>query len=174
MKLFADFMSAEDFIEKLIPNFWSFLIQLLSLIVLIIFVIIFAYKPVKKILKKRQDYIEGNIRASEEVKAQAIVKEREASELVIAKQKEANQIIIDAKKVAEEKRNEILDSAAKELDEMKIKAVEELKQEELEAKEAIRKEMIDIALDASSILLKREVSSEDNKRLVEDFIKDIE
>ena len=74
MNLFADFMSAKDFIEKLIPNFWSFLIQLLSLIVLIVVIIVFAYKPVKKILKTRQDYIDimsyfdcvGFMRISEE------------------------------------------------------------------------------------------------------------
>ena len=81
MKLFIDFINAKDFIEKLIPNFWSFLIQLLSLIVLIIVVIFVAYKPVKKILQKRQDYIVNNIRESEEAKAKAIIQEREAREL---------------------------------------------------------------------------------------------
>ena len=174
MNLFADFMSAKDFIEKLIPNFWSFLIQLLSLIVLIVVIIVFAYKPVKKILKTRQDYIESNIQDAEKAKANAILQEREAKELVLSKQKEANEIIVAAKEAAEAQKQQILDQTQLELVEMKEKAIEEIKQEEAEAKETIRKEMIDIALDASSVLLKREVTSDDNKRLVEDFIKDIE
>lgn len=168
------FMSVDEFINKLVPNGWSTLIQLLALIVLIIFVIIFAYKPVKKMLKKRQDYIENNIRESEEAKAAAIIKEREVNELVLERRKEADQIIASAKDAAEIKKAEILDSAAQEANEIREKAIEQIRQEELEAKESIRKEMVDIALDASSLLLKREISSEDNKRLVEDFIKDIE
>lgn len=168
------FINPQEFIDKLVPNGWSTLIQFLALIVLIVVVIIFAYKPVKKMLMKRQEYIENNIRESEEAKAAALIKEREVNELVLAKRKEADQIINDAKASAEVKKAEILDSATQEVNEIKEKALEQIKQEELEAKESIRKEMIDIALDASSLLLKREISSEDNKRLVEDFIKDIE
>lgn len=168
------FIDPQDFIDKLVPNGWSTLIQFLALIVLIVVVIIFAYKPVKKMLMKRQEYIENNIRESEEAKAAAMIKEREVNEFVLVKRKEADQIIIDAKTIAEVKKAEILDSATQEVNEIKEKALEQIKQEELEAKESIRKEMVDIALDASSLLLKREISSEDNKRLVEDFIKDIE
>ena len=55
-------LSSDDFTSKLIPNWPSFVTQLAALVVLIIVVIVFAYKPVKKILKKRQDHIEENIK----------------------------------------------------------------------------------------------------------------
>lgn len=42
----------DDYISKIIPNWVSFTAQLGALIVLIIMIIIFAYKPVKKIIKK--------------------------------------------------------------------------------------------------------------------------
>ena len=47
--------------EKLVPNLLSFVVQFLSFLVLIIAVFVLAYKPVKKILKKRADYIENEI-----------------------------------------------------------------------------------------------------------------
>ena len=82
-------LTAQEFIDKLIPNFWSFLIQLLALVVLIIATIFLAYKPVKKMLAKRQEHIEENILQAEEAKAKAIIHEREASQLLLDKRKEA-------------------------------------------------------------------------------------
>ena len=60
-------LTAQEFIDKLIPNFWSFLIQLLALVVLIIATIFLAYKPVKKMLAKRQNCIEENILEAEKI-----------------------------------------------------------------------------------------------------------
>ena len=48
--------SSEDFLNKLFPNFWSFLINLLALIVLFVVIFFLAYMPVKKFVKARQDY----------------------------------------------------------------------------------------------------------------------
>ena len=59
-----------SFINKLIPNWTSFVAQLAALVVMIILVIIIGYKPVKKMLKKRQDYVESSIHEAELNKAQ--------------------------------------------------------------------------------------------------------
>lgn len=166
-------LTTQEFIDKLIPNFWSFLVQLLALIVLIIAVIFFAYKPVKKMLAKRQSYIEENILAAEQSKANAIASEREAAQLLIEKRKEADAIIVNAVKIAETKSDAIIAKANEEIVSMKEKAHLELQQEVEDAKASIHDEMVEIALEASAHLLKREVSSEDNKRLVEDFIEEI-
>ena len=166
-------LTAQEFIDKLIPNFWSFLIQLLALVVLIIATIFLAYKPVKKMLAKRQEHIEENILQAEEAKAKAIIHEREASQLLLDKRKEADEIISNAVKAAEIKKETIIKSANDEIVVMKEKARQEIEQEVEDARTKLHNEIIDIALDASAHLLKREVSSEDNERLVKDFIEDI-
>ena len=61
-------LSSDDFTSKLIPNWVSFVTQLGALVVLVTVVIIFGYKPIKKIIAKRQDYIEQNIRDAEQAK----------------------------------------------------------------------------------------------------------
>jgi cbb3-type cytochrome oxidase subunit 3 len=61
--------TAEDFINKLFPNGWSFLINFLAMIVLFIAVYFIAYKPVKKYVEARKDYVEHNLRDSERAKA---------------------------------------------------------------------------------------------------------
>ena len=166
-------ITAEDFTSKLIPNWPSFVAQLGALIVLILVVIIFAYKPVKKIIEKRQEYIESNIKESEKSKAVWQENELKSKELVIASNKEAEKIVADAKAKANEERQAILDQTAEDVRRMKDTASEDIARMELEAQESIRKEMVDVALEASSELLGREVNSKDNERLLKEFIEDI-
>ena len=52
-------VSIGDITEKLFPNPWDALAVFLAFVVLLIAVFYFAYKPVKKLLKERGDYVEG-------------------------------------------------------------------------------------------------------------------
>lgn len=166
-------ITSEDFTSKLIPNWVSFVTQLGALIVLIIVVIVFAYKPVKKIITKRQDYIENNIKEAEESKAKWQENELKSQETVLASKRTAQDIISEAKLEANREKENILNEAAKESARMKKVAEQDIVKMEEEAQEAIRKEIIDVALDASKEILAREVTSNDNKRLIEKFIEDV-
>lgn len=55
----------------------------------------------------------------------------------------------------------------------KQKALEEIKQARQEAEAAIHDEIVNVALLASKEVLGREINETDNRRLVDDFIKDI-
>ena len=165
---------AEQITQKLIPNLGSFLTQLSALVVLIVLVIIFGYKPIKKMLNKRSDYIESNINDANEKNSLANQNLAQSQEKIIASQKQAEEIISQAKIKASEERNNILESTNIEIAQMKETAKKQIEQSELEAKESIRQEMVSLALDASEELLKRNVSDEDNKKLVQDFIEGID
>ena len=166
-------LNADDFTSKLIPNWPSFLAQVGALIVLIIVVIIFAYKPVKKIITKRQDYIENNIKEAEKSKAQWQENELKSKETVLASQRTAADIVAEAKVDALKQKAIIIEETQKEVTKMKMDAENDIARMEKEAEESIRKEIVNVALDASSELLGREVSSKDNARLLEEFVEDI-
>ena len=144
-------LNSESFTNKLIPNWPSFLMHLGALLVLIFVVIFFAYKPVKKIMAKRQDYVEQNIKEAEEAKATWQENETKSKAAILESNKEAANIVAQAKKDAEN----------------------DIARMEIEAQEAIRKEIVEIALDASKELLGREVNSSDNSRLIEEFIEEV-
>ena len=166
-------LNAEAFVSKLIPNWPSFVAQLGALIVLILVVIIFGYKPIKKIVKKRQDYIEKQIKDAEESKAVWQENELKSKETVLASNRTAADIVAEAKSNAEIERKQILDQAALDVEKMKKDAENDIARMEEDAQERIKKEMVSVALDASKELLGREVSSEDNNRLLEEFIEDM-
>ena len=156
--------------EKLIPNLLSFVVQFLSFLVLIIAVFILAYKPVKKILKKRADYIENEIKEARQNNLEAEKNLTEAKEMVASSKMQASEIIARAEKQGQEKYDMMLASANNEIVEMKKDAEKDIERAKEEAIQDIRNEMVNVALSASEEILKREVDSQDNKRLAEDFI----
>ncbi len=166
-------LNATDFTSKLIPNWPSFVAQVGALIVLITVVIIFAYKPVKKIIAKRQDYIENNIKEAEKSKAVWQENELKSKETVLASERTAADIVAEAKNDAQKERAVILEQAQNEANKMKKDAENDIARMEIEAQEQIKKEIVSVALDASSELLGREVSSKDNARLIEEFVEEV-
>jgi F-type H+-transporting ATPase subunit b len=167
-------ISKDDIVSKLIPNFWSFLTQLIAFIVLLIIVIFVAYKPVKQMLKKRQDYIEANIADAEKAKAESIISLREAKESVLESKRTANEILQKAEQTAKTNSQLAIEQTNQEISLMKQRASEDIEKAKEEAKEEIRKEIVSVALLASSEVLKREVNEKDNQRLVEKFIEDLD
>ena len=156
--------------QKLVPNLLSFVVQFLSFLVLILVVFILAYKPVKKILKKRADYIENEIKEARESNLEAQKSVDEAKEMVASSKLQASEIIARAEKQGQERYDMMLVSANNEIIEMKKEAEKDIERAKEEAIQDIRNEMVNVALSASEEILKREVDTKDNKRLAEDFI----
>lgn len=157
---------------KLVPNVYSLVVQLIALILLILLVMKFAYKPVKKYMDKRKNYIEETINKTNENNAISEKNFKQSEEAILASKKQANEIILKAEKLGREKQNELIKSAELEVERMKKEADEDIVKSKQDALEEIQKEMVSIALDASKEVLKREVNEKDNKRLLEEFIKE--
>ena len=167
-------MVSEYIKNNLIPNWVSFVTQFAALVIMVLVVFFVAYKPVKKMLAKRADYVESNIRDSETAKAEAENNVQMTQEALIASKKEAAEIIANAKVVAENNQKQMIEETQLEVNKMKKLAEEDIERSKEEAKEEVRKEIISVALTASEEVLKREVNEKDNARIVEDFIKDID
>ncbi len=162
-----------DVISKLIPKFWPFMIQLTAFIILFIAVFFLAYKPVKKFLKKRNDYVNKNIEESKKNEEKSLEKLKEIDNKLNESYKEAKKIVSDAKKDANVIKEQIVQEAKEEAKLELEKAKVDIENEVKKNKENIHKEMVDIALLASSKILEREVSTKDNEKRVDSFIKDL-
>ena len=156
--------------DKLIPNWISFVIQLSSFVILLLVVFFVAYKPVKKMLQKRADHIEDEIKQAEDNHALAVQETVEAKQLLADTKAQASEIIAEAHKQGQEKYEAMMVEAAEEVKEMKINAEKDIERAKEDAIKDIHNEMVNVALTASKEILKREVNSEDNTRLAEDFI----
>ena len=142
-------LNAETFTSKIIPNWPSLIAQVGALVVLILVVIIFGYKPIKKIIKKRQDYIESQIKDAEQSKATWQENELKSKETVLASNRTAADIVAEAKANAEVERNKILEQTALDVERMKKDAENDIARMEAEAQEQIKTEIVNVALKVS-------------------------
>ena len=167
-------ISKDDFISKLFPNVWDALATFLAFVVLLLVAFYFAYKPVKKLLKKRGDYVEGKIKDADEKERQASEKLEEANLKIKDSNVEAMAIIEKAKEDALKEKERIALEAKQAREEEVKKAKEQIAQEIEASKDEVHKEIVSVALDASKKVLSREVNSKDNEKLIDDFIKDLD
>ena len=163
----------DSFLEKIVPNIWAFLVQFLALIVLIIIFFVVAYKPVRNIIKKRQDHIEGQINEATRVNTESKEKLIEATVTLKESKKEAIKIIDDAKEDANKQREVILKNTNEEITNLKIKAQQDIEREKERAKDEIKRTIIDTALLTSKEILKREVNENDNEKIIDDYIDNL-
>jgi len=70
-------------------------------------------------------------------------------------------------------RQQMLTEAKLEVEKERARALSEIELAKTEALDEIHQEIVEVALDASKKVLEREVSEKDNRRIIEDFIKEV-
>ena len=133
----------------------------------------YAWKPMLSALQERENSIRDSLEAAEKAmkKAEVISKENEAAlqEAEIMAQK----IRKEAVEEAELLRADRLEKARKEADELIEHARSTIEQEKKHALLELRKEVAELALQAASRILDTELDAEKNRKLVDNFLKDL-
>ena len=93
----------QEVVNNMLPNLWVTLMQLAIFIFIALLFIFLAYKPLKKKMQKRADYIENNIKESESKKLEAQEKVNQAQQIIADSEKQAGELIKAAQKTAENK-----------------------------------------------------------------------
>ena len=157
----------------MLPNLWVTLIQLTIFILVVILFMIFAYKPLKKKLNERSEYIEKNIKDSENAKKEAQGALNKANEIILNSQKEAGEIVQNAQFTAQEKVATVEKELATNIEHQKELAHIEIQNERKKMLEDSKTEIVDTAFKASEQILKREVKKDDHDKFVDEFIEEM-
>ena len=160
--------------SKLVPNWFAFLIQFVALILLLTIIFIFAYKPVKKLLNARAEYIEKEVKDAEENNDIARKNAQKSEQMIIDSKKTASEIIESANQRAIKEAEEIKEETRNEISRMKKAAEEEIRDAKAQSLKDIHDEMVDVALCASEEILGREVDKKDNEKLARNFISSLD
>ena len=87
--------------------------------------------------------------------------------------KEAIRLIEDAKKEAEKQSDILLDETKKELMQKRQEASEDIRKEQEKAIKQVHDDVVDLAYETSKTILKREVNTKDDQKLIDDFVSDL-
>lgn len=166
--------NSEDFVAKIFPNgYWDFLIQLIAFILLLLIVFFLGYKPIHKMMQKREKAVNDMIEDTKKNQAIADKAAKASDQAILEGKEEADRILAQARQQAQFEREKMLADTQKEIEARKKKADEEILAAQEASKEEVRRQIVDVAMLASETLLSREVDSDDNRRLVEDFVDDL-
>ena len=167
-------IKGEQIIEKLFPNVWALIAQLISFLILVIGMISLVYKPVKKYLAKRREILDNEVKETEENKNKALNNVLTSEKEIASSKQKAKTIINNAEISASKKRDEIIENAkieAKDIIKDANIAADKIKED---AKLELKNQIVDTALKASKKVLEREVSEKDNEKIIDDFISQLD
>jgi len=149
--------------------FWT----IVSFLMLVALLGKMAWGPIVAALDRREKAIKDAVLAADNATAEAQRVIAENKELLAQAAAEANATREKATRDAEARANAIFQEAQSKADAQIERARREIAQEEERAIAAVRKEAVDLSIQAASRLLGRSVNTDDNRRLVEQFLADV-
>lgn len=156
--------------DKLWPNVWVSLATIIAFLIMILIVFLFAYKPVKKNLAKRQEYIQKNIEDSRKALDEANVAKLKAQEEISDANKKAGEILNKAQEIALDNQKKILEETNKLVEIKEEQSREDIKNMLNTTRKDISKQVVSNSIDLSKEILQRELNEKDNDKIINDFI----
>lgn len=151
----------------------NILFQLVVFIILMLLVSKLAARPVLDMMKKRQDYIDEQLKSAEESQRQAQeLLEQQRAELKKTRE-ESSQIIEAEKKRAELTANEIIESAKDRAERLISEARDDIETERVRAVATLRDEVAHLSLLLASKVLEKEVDRKAHEKAIDDFVKQV-
>ena len=154
-------------------NLWQMAVSLINLLILFLLIKKFLYKPVKKMLRDRQNTIDGKLEDAEKEKQQAIAQRLAYEEKLSSAKDEADGVIQSAVTAARQRENEIIEQAEREADIIVARAKEDAELEKRKAQETIKQEIVEVSSALAEKLVGREINASDHDRMIEDFLENI-
>ncbi len=154
-------------------NIWQTLISLANLLIMFLLVKKFLYKPVKNMLEKRQETIDGKYSEAEEARNKALLDKKSYEEKLSGAKKEADSLIQSAVDIAHSREDEILSEAKLKADGIIRQAQQNAELETKKAEKAIKDEIVKVGTVIAEKMLGREVDVNDHKQMIDSFIEEI-
>lgn len=134
----------------------------------------FAWGPVLSLLQERERFIHKSLSDAKRDRDEAEVRLKDYAAKLQSAQAEAVAIIEEARRDAERLREELKTRARAEADTMVKNAERQIELQTTRAVQQIRQEAVDLSVTIASKLLARNITKEDNEKLITDALKQIE
>ncbi len=154
-------------------NIWDTLISFANLILLFLIVKKFLYKPVKNVLKARQNEIESQYTNAENAQKKAFESREQWEKMLSGANAKADEIIKDATDIAKNRGESIVNEAKERADSIVRQAEQDAVLERKKATDSIKKEIVEVSGALTSKILEREINKDDHRALIDEFIEEI-
>lgn len=156
------------------PDPGLFIWTILTFLVLVALLAKFAWRPLLEALESRQQGIRKALDDAQTAKQELERLEQESAQIVRKARAEAEAILTQSRADGERLREEIRQKAKSEADGILKNAERQIQLETGRALQQIRAEAVDLSVSIASKILQRNISKEDNDRLIADALKQVE
>lgn len=152
-------------------KYWTFIAQILNLLIQAALFKRFLFNPVKKIMQQRQDEVNKIYSDAAEARKTADADKETYQKLLSDARGEAAELVRDATAKAQQRGDELVSEARREVSLMKERAEADIAQERKKALNDVKNEISGIAMEIASKVVEREIRTEDHRELVDEFIE---
>jgi len=156
------------------PDPGLFIWTIVTFLVLLALLAKFAWRPLLQALESRQERIRNSLEDAERARQELERLQQESAKILQQARIEAESIVTQTRADAERLREELKQKAKDEADNILRNAQQQIQLQTRQAIQQIRHEVADIAVLLASKLLERNIAKEDNARLIDDTLKQIE
>ena len=149
--------------------FWT----IATFLVLLFLLAKFAWKPLLQALESRQEMIQKSLNDAEKAKQELEEVQLESNKIVAQARIEAETIIATSRSEGAKLREDLREKAQSEAQSIVSNAEQQIQQERDRALSQIREEAVDVSLSVASKLIQRNLSKEDNEKIIEEALKQV-
>jgi F-type H+-transporting ATPase subunit b len=156
------------------PDPGLYIWTIVTFLVLLTLLAKFAWRPLLEALERRQDSIRKSLDDARQAKQELERLNAESQRILAQARTDADAILSSTRSDANRFRDEMKQKAQAEAAAIVKNAERQIEQETARALQQIRAEAVDLSVTIASKILQRNVSKEDNARLIEETFRQIE
>ena len=150
-----------------------FIWTILTFLVLLTVLAKFAWRPLLKMLKDRENFIKSSLEDAEKAQAELARLNAEGEEIINKARSEAQTILAEGKSAASKLKDETLNAAKDQAKSILSDAEKQIRIEKDKAIEEIKSEVVDLSLFVATKLIKKNISREDNQALIDESLENV-
>lgn len=154
-------------------NIWQILISLVNLVLLFLILKKFLFKPVRRILEKRQGEINEHYDAAQQAENAAEADRKAWEQKLAGADAQADAIVKSATENAKYRSEKMVAEAQERADGIIRNARTEAELERKKAVEGIKREIVEVSGALTEKMLEREINTDDHRALIDSFIEEI-
>jgi F-type H+-transporting ATPase subunit b len=152
-------------------NWHGLLAQFLSFGILLIILLLVAYKPVTKMLEERSNKIKESMDQAEFIKQQVAKTEQMVQEQLAQARKQGQDLVAQAAQIGERLKEEARQQARQDAEAIVARARTEIKAEREESIAKLREEFVEIAIQAAEKVINKALDKETHRQLIQETLE---
>jgi len=158
--------------EQLGINWHGLLSQFISFGILLVLLLVLAYKPITKMLDERSKKVKDSMDQAELIKQQTAKTEQMVQEQLSQARRQGQDLVAQAAQIGERLREEARQQARQDAEAIVARARTEIQTEREETIAKLREEFVEIAIQAAEKVINKALDKETHRQLIQKTLEE--